>query len=707
MKRWVYAAVFGHLAVASTFSADRPALADSSSKTVVVTATRVETPSFDLPASIDRLDGDLIREGRLQANLSESLGSVPGLTARDRQNYAQDVQISIRGFGARATFGIRGVRAYVDGIPATLPDGQGQVSNVDLGSAGRIEILRGPFSALYGNSSGGVIQIFTEEGSGQPVSTFSVAKGSDNILRPGFKLRGGTDAFGYVASLSHFQTEGYRDHSQAERNIGNLKLTIKLDERSKLTLIANRVELPEAQDPLGLTRTQFEANPRGVDPVALQFDTRKTVEQTQGGATYERRINTNNSVQAMVYYGSRSTEQFQAIPVGPQQANPLHPGGVISLERDYSGVDAHWTARFALFDSPMTLTAGFNYDLLDEQRRGYQNFVGNTLGVKGSLRRDEDNTVDSFDQYLQASWQLDSRWTLNAGVRHSSIDFESDNRFVVAANGDGSPSYSATLPVIGLLYTLNESVHLYATAGRGFETPTLNELAYRPDGQTGLNLALRSARSDNGELGVKMRLGRWGDATLAAFETRTENEIVTQTNVGGRSTFQNAGATRRKGAELGWSTDFAGDWYAQASYTWLDAYYRDGFATCTGSPCASPNQTIAAGNAIPGVARETVYATLAWRPERGLRAGLEGRHLSRVYVNDLNSDAAGSYATASVYAGYVRQLGPWEFSGFARIDNLFDRQYAGSVIVNEGNGRYFEPAPGRTWLAGISGAVTF
>src|SRR4051812_8423043 len=335
-------AVFALFALPSCVYAQTAASAASSRLgPVVVTATRTEALPFDVPASIDRIDGPGIRDSRLQVNISESLGGVPGLVARDRQNYAQDVQISVRGFGARSTFGIRGVRLYVDGIPATLPDGQGQISNVDLGSADRIEILRGPFSALYGNSSGGVLQVFTEDGTGPPTVSFGIVGGSDGMLRLGSRVSGASNGIGYVLSGSHFETDGYRDHSAAERNIGNAKLTLAPDGDSKLTLIANSVALPEAQDPLGLSRAQFEANPRSVDPSAIAFDTRKTVDQSQLGATYERRIDAINAWRAMVYTGHRNTEQFQAIPVAAQ-ASPLHPGGVILLNRDYSGADLRW-----------------------------------------------------------------------------------------------------------------------------------------------------------------------------------------------------------------------------------------------------------------------------------------------------------------------------------------------------------------------------
>ncbi|HEX7438346.1 MAG TPA: TonB-dependent receptor, partial [Caldimonas sp.] len=209
------------------------------------------------------------------------------------------------------------------------------------------------------------------------------------------------------------------------------------------------------------------------------------------------------------------------------------------------------------------------------------------------------------------------------------------------------------------------------------------------------------------EAGVKTRTAGWGDLNVALFETRTHEEIVTQTNVGGRSTFQNAGATRRRGLEAAWSAELRENLRTQVAYTWLDARYLDGFTTCTATPCATPNVTIAGGNRIPGIARSVLYGALAWAPPLGWRGGLEGRVLSRVWVNDANSDAASGYAIASANLGYVARIGSWELAGFGRVDNLFGRHYAGSVIVNEGNSRFFEPAPARTWTVGLSATVGF
>jgi iron complex outermembrane receptor protein len=368
-----------------------------------------------------------------------------------------------------------------------------------------------------------------------------------------------------------------------------------------------------------------------------------------------------------------------------------------------------WTFKRDFGGQPFSLVAGVARDDLDEHRRGRQNFIGTTLGVEGALRRDENNTVTGTDEYLQASWKPSPRWRVDAGVRHSSVRFDSADSYIVGTNGDdsGRARYGATLPVAAVMYSASDALHLYAAAGRGFETPTLNEIAYRASGAPGLNFSLQPARSDNLELGVKTRFENIGEANLAFFEIRTQHEIVTQTNSGGRSTFQNAGATRRRGAELSWTRQLAGDQRAQLAATWLDARYRDAFGTCVATPCTAPTVVIPAGNRIPGTARTSLYAAWSWAPPQGWRAGIEGRWLGRVFVNDGNSESAPGYAVASVNAGYERRWRGWRWLAYARIDNLFDRRYAGSVIVNEGQGRFYEPAPGRTWLLGTTASISF
>ena len=378
--------------------------------------------------------------------------------------------------------------------------------------------------------------------------------------------------------------------------------------------------------------------------------------------------------------------------------------GVIDLNRDYGGVDARWTSRLSLAGRPLTVIGGVAYDTLTEDRRGYENFSGDQLGVKGKLRRKETNDLWNIDPYFQASWQFAPQWTVDAGLRYSSVRFNSDDHYMAAGNGDdsGSARYSKLLPMAALRYQAAPDLNLYVTAGRGFETPTFNEISYRPGALPGLNFDLQPSVNTSIEAGAKARLGG-GLLTAALFQTRTEDEIVAAQSEGGRTTYRNAGRTRRNGLELSWSGEIARHWHAQLAYTWLDARYRDSFYS--GEAIAS--NRVEAGNRIPGVASQAAFASLAWAPPEGWRAGVEGRYLGKFYVNDSNDQAAPGYFTAAVHAGYRWRLRHWDVSAFARLDNVFDRHYAGSAIINASQGRYYEPAPGRNWIAGIGASYQF
>ena len=479
--------------------------------TVTVTATRVARPAFEVPASIDVIGGEAFNEDTLGVNLSEGMRNVPGLLARDRQNYAQDTQISIRGFGSRATFGIRGLRLYLDGIPATQPDGQGQVSHFNLATLDRVEVLRGPFSTLYGNSSGGVIQAFTADGAEPARISGGAAGGSFGTWRANLGSSGRAGNADYSVDYTHFETDGYRDHSRAERESFNGKVNFAIGSGGRLSLMLNHFDSPDTQDPLGLTRAQFEDDPEQATSVAELFNTRKSAKQTQGGAIYEQELGAH-TLRLLAYGGTRKVEQFLSIPAGPQNG-ASHSGGVVDLDSDYGGTDLRWSWRGLINQRPLTLVAGLAYDELSQDRLGYLNFTGTgdsqVLGVRGAKKRDEVNDIDNFDQYVQASAELADRWSLMLGLRHSKVRFDSDDRFVSGANGDdsGRQDFSETTPAAGLLYRALPDLHLYGALARGFETPTFAELAYRPDGETGLNFDLRPARTNNAEVGAKWRLG--------------------------------------------------------------------------------------------------------------------------------------------------------------------------------------------------------
>lgn len=672
------------------------AQADAPAQTVVVTGRSDAAGLEALPGSADVLDAATLQQGQPRVSLAESLQRLPGIVALDRQNYAQDLQVSVRGFGARSTFGARGLRFVVDGLPATLPDGQAQVSHIDLGTAGRVEVLRGPFSALYGNAAGGVVAVFTEEAEGTSLGA-DVERGSFGLRREALKAMGSAEGLHYTLSAQHFATDGMREHSAATRELQNARLRLQPDDRSSIVLVANAVQL-QAQDPLGLTRAQFEANPRQADASALRFDTRKSVDQAQFGVRYERRFD-SGTASLQLYGGDRSTEQFQSIPTSAQKA-ATSPGGVIALSRSYSGLDLRWSARSELAGGPLEWAAGVASDGVREHRLGYENFIGGTLGVQGALRRDEHNSAASVDPYLQLQWQPAPRWSLLAGARSSTVRVKSNDAYVVPGNGDdsGQVRYRATHPALGASYRLSPAWQAYAAYGQGFETPTLSELAYRStDGSdTGLNLGLRAARSRHLELGLKAHPLQGWRAQLAAFEVRTRDELTVQSSSGGRSVYQNAGRTLRTGVEAEIDGRFGAGWSTHLSVSTLRAVYRDAF--CNGA-CA--NGSVPAGNRLPGAPTRTAYAELAWHSPAGAYAAAELRHVGPIPVDDRNSEAAAASTVAAVRLGVERPLGAWRWQAFVRGDNLADRRYAGSVIVNESNGRFFEPAPGRRWSAGM------
>lgn len=669
---------------------------------LVISATRVAQDGFNQPMAIDRIDADVISEARPQVNLSEVLNRVPGIVVQNRQNYAQDLQLSSRGFGARSTFGVRGVRLIADGIPATMPDGQGQAATFSLASAERIEVLRGPFASLYGNSSGGVVQIFTADGPAVPTISSSFYVGSYGTRKYAIQFGGQEDVLNYLVDISRFDISGFRAHSAATRNQLNAKFSVPFY-AGKLTIVANALSQPDTQDPLGLTRAQVQADPRQVDTSALQFDTRKNIRQNQLGAVVDvgNAGSATGAVQAKIYGGNRIVKQF----LGQEGNTPLSAGGVVDLDRHYSGAGVRWTRRTLVADRALTFSVGLDNDQLVERRRGFVN----SAGIQGTLKRDEDDRVANADFYMQAEWRLTDVLRISGGARHSRVKFDSTDHYIVGVNPDdsGKASYSRTTPVVGVLFKAASHWNIYANYGEGFETPTFAELAYRPNGVTGLNFNLQPASSQHAEFGLKARISGNTRINVALFHIKTRNEIVTNSSSGGRSDFRNASDTQRDGVELSLESTLSAGFEANAACTWLNARFKDGYSAGT------PLVLVAAGRPLPGVARSVLNGELIWRHQpSGFHAAIEYRASSKVYVNEASTDAAAGYSVANVRAGFQQQFtagahGKWRVSEFVRVDNATDHRYIGSVIVAEARGRYFEPAAGRNFLIGVNVARSF
>ncbi|MCB1907475.1 MAG: TonB-dependent receptor [Rhodocyclaceae bacterium] len=669
---------------------------DLTLKPVTVTGSRAEASSFEQPFSIDVVGRDAIRQGQLGVNASESLVAVPGLVIQNRQNYAQDLQISSRGFGARSAFGVRGIKLIADGIPASTPDGQGQVATFNLDMAERIEVLRGPFSSVYGNSSGGVIQLFTRDGEAPTKLSGRLVGGSFSTTKIELGAEGALGSGGYLVDVSRFDTDGYRDHSAATRDQAFAKITLHPGRDSKLTLVANGLRQDDTEDPLGLTWETFQTDPAGVESSALAFDTRKDIEHGQGGVSYERRLAAGR-LQFSAYAGTRSVMQVLAIPAFVQ-ASPTHSGGVVDFDRSFHGLAGRWIHELALADGKLTLTAGADYDRSEDDRQGYENFIGGTLGVRGALRRDETDTVTSLDPYVQLAWAR-GPLTVQAGLRHSHVEFDVDDDFLANGDDGGSVSYRKTTPAVGVAYAIGPAVNIYASAARGFETPTLGELSYSGE-DGGFGFDLEAARSTQFELGAKALVGDATRIDAAVFRIRTQDELVVASSLGGRTAFQNAAETLREGVELAIDSEWSHSLRARAALTQLRAIYSDSFS--------AGNTTIDEGRRIPGIPRTTAFAELAWKPTGGLTLAAEGFYRGRVFVEDSNTEqAAPSYAILNLRLSAEQQSGHWQVEQMLRVDNLFDRQYIGSVIVGDRNGRFYEPGTGIAWYAGIGTRYVF
>ena len=685
-------------------SGAEPAAAPAPSDIIVVSGSRIEHGSFGLPAAIDVVDAARIHDSQMAVNASESLSAVPGLLVQNRQNYAQDLQISSRGFGARSAFGVRGVRLVADGIPASMPDGQGQAATFNLDVAERIEVLRGPFSALYGNHAGGVIQLFTRDGAGPPAIETSLSGGSDGARKLDVNAQGASGAIGYVLDASRFETDGWRDHSAARRDQAMAKLTLATGAGGKLTIVANGLRQKDTQDPLGATWATFQRDPRAGETdatdtqtpkrtLAQRYDTRKSIDHQQAGATWEQRFG-DDRLRVTAYGGNRQVIQYQAFSRA-FQAPPGHSGGVVDFDRNFHGGDVSWMAMRSLAGGRLSTTLGIEYGRSSDDRKGYENFIGTDAGIKGRPRRDEQDMVSNRDPYAQAEWQGE-RWQFSAGLRHSRLRVDVDDRFRANGNDSGGLRYSRTTPFAAVLYKATSVLNLYASAARGFEAPTLNELFYSSAG-AGFNFGLAPARSVHVEAGIKAVLGAGTRIDAALFQVRTRDELVVDTASGGRTSYRNAGKTLRQGGELALSGELGGGVSSRMAVTVLRAIHDEAFGS------------VREGSRLPGVPAANAFGELAWLARGGrFGAALEAIASTKVYAEDSNTEVpAPGYGIVNLRVNAAQRLGGWRLREFARVNNLLDRHYVGSVIVGDTSKRYYEGAPGRNWMLGASARYQF
>lgn len=670
-------------------------------KEIVVQSGRLEQKQFDAPASIYTLDADTLRSSGPQVNLSDVLNRVPGVVALNRNNYAQDIQVSIRGFGARSAFGVRGIRLITDGIPASMPDGQGQTSTVSMTSTERIEVLTGPLAQLYGNASGGVIQTFTREASDTPEAQVNLYTGSFGMQRTDWQVSQRTGNVGLVADYSTFSIDGYRQQSSAERKQLNSVITVDAKPDTRFKFIVNIFDMPQAKDALGLTAAQLAADPSQAGTNAIARNTRKTVKQEQVGAVAEHRVDSDLKLQARIYGGTRTNLQYQST------------NAWIGLDRRYEGLGLQANGKGSAWNGQhVTWVAGLDFDHAQEQRQAGAAAAGEK---SGPLTRNELNEATNKDYFAQANWSLGERFTLTTGARQSNVTLKSRDDLPTPVDGSGSVTYTATSPVLGLTWHAQDNLNVYINQGKGFETPTMVEAAYSRDSNNTLvekfNPNLQAARSKHLELGTKWLPSASTRVDAAWFQIETTNEIVAALASNGKTAYDNAAQTKRDGFELALRNQYTANWRTHASATVMNATYQAGSASY--SP---PN-----GNSLPAIPKRQLFASLQWsekgfasigqKPPLGMEAGLDVIHRSSMWANDANTATTSDYAFAPSYTllnARVRQryqVGPARVEAFIGVDNLTNKNAVSSVIINQFSKQYFEPGLPRSWVIGVQSQI--
>jgi len=654
--------------------------------TTVVTATRVATDSFDLPLSIDSISGENVRDARLGANLAEVAPKIPGVVINWRGGAAQELSISTRGFGARSAFGAKGVRIYQDGIPLTTPDGQGQLGAINLDTLGSVEFLRGPFSVLYGNSSGGVVQAFTRDGAKDPTLSATVTHGSYATNRDAITYEGQYGKLNYIVNTSQLNTNGYRYHSAYRKDNFNSKLTYEVSADTKVTLLANYIDQPYTDDPISLSPSAFRNNPKQIGTSAIDQNSRLYRYNTYGGLVLDHNLSEKDSIKIMTYTGHRENLQY------------LNTNAASAISRDVEGADFRWTRKDSLFNKPFTFTAGFNYDAMDDMRSRY----GATNGQIGPRTRLEHQKAFNIDEFIQLSFEPSEQWILLAGLRNSRVNFSAKD--LITPSNSAYWIYNNLSPAIGITYKFTPRLNIYANYGKGFETPTFSETTYKDaPNATGPNFSLTPSKSKNFELGLKAFVTDNTRINVALFKSDTKNEIIAANVVTASQTqYDSTANTERMGVEFSLDSRLPYNLNFYEAYTYLDASFKNKVVNSTSVILAYD------GNRPAGTYRNSSYTELSWKyPSFGFQGAIENIYYGSTSGFDTNlvDNTAEAYSLINLRASLKQEVSNWKITEFVRIDNATNKSYVSNVKVNSND--TFEPGNNRNYTVGITSSYTF
>jgi len=664
---------------------------------VQVTVTRdAARPTLDLPYAISRIVPDSGRPSLRHVSFDEMLLAIPGLAVANRSNPTQDPRISIRGFGARSAFGVRGVRVVRDGIPLTLPDGQTPIDYLDLESVGSIEVLRGSAGSLYGNAAGGVVEVRTADPPSDAIAGRVTGTGGSYGLKRWAGAAGGTaGAIQYQGDLSRTDQDGYRLYARQQSTSGTARAMLS-GGAGDLALTYTGYDTPTAENPGALTAAEMKSDPRQADPAQIRKATRKAVQQSQLGLTANRRSSSGVEWSAAAHFGWRGLD------------NPL-TFAIVDVDRTTSGANARVTVPVRFLGLDHRVSAGMDAQFQDDERKNFANcnFVPPLTQPtaacpvvsreRGVVQLDQRERVSGLGPFVRDEIAFSDRYRLTLGVRADYVQFRVGDHLITATNPDdsGERTLHAVSPLVGLVARVGALHSVYANLSTAFETPTATELANKPDGSAGINPTLDPQYATTFEAGVKgVAFGRLRyDAAL--FATRVRDELIPFEVPGGagRRYFRNAGSTRRRGGELGLASAL-GATTIGASYSYSNFAFED--------------YTVGAndygGNTIPGVPNQQLqgYVTYNWR---GWFGTVEGQTAGGMFMDDANTLRAGGWEVANARIGGRVTVAGMALVPVFGVSNLFDRAYAGSIVVNAAAGRYFEPSPGRTVYAGMTISV--
>lgn len=648
---------------------------------VVVTATRIPADLQNLPFAAGVVERDDVQRARQQLGLDEALVAVPGLFFQNRYNFAQDLRIAIRGFGARANFGIRGIRIFADDIPQTLPDGQGSVDAIDLGSVEQVQVIRGPFSAVYGSASGGVIDIRTEDGPETPFISGRLNLGSYDFRQAQVKAGGQSGKLNWLANYSDTKLDGYRDHAEYKSRLLNSKFRYEFNETTRLTVVFNAVDSPTADDPGGLNASEVVENRRQAAPRNLLFNAGESLDQQSLGLAFRKEIGSNQELMLRNYYVKRQFDSLQ-----PFTVNSNGQGGSIDLSRRFSGLGGSYSWNTDLGARVNRLVIGLDYDAQRDHRKRFVN----DLGVIGDQTTNQDEDVTTKGIYLQDVLDLSTAASLTLGGRYDNVEYKVNDR--TAGGGSGQRSFSHFSPMAGISWAVRESLNLYGNVSTSFDPPATTELA-NPDGPSGFNRNLDAQTAWNYELGLKGLLTGRLRYELALFHIDVKDEIVPYELEGsGQFFFQNAGKSTHNGLEAALSMEILTGLIGTATYTWSDFTF-DVFRGLAGA--------VYDNNRIPGVPEHLFNLDLSWEHSSGFFAGWDMLYVGRFFADNANQVETDDYTVSNLRAGFRLKRGDWILEPFAGVNNLFDKKYNGNVRLNASFGRYYEPAPERNIYAGV------